>query len=190
MKVLITFLLFGLLFSPLNQSIAYADEEEETEEVENINEEDLQELSEEEIENLNEMEVVENVTDTGGVIDLPDGTRQFLTVVTPDGRTYYIIITYDAFGQTVNLLRDLNESDIEEMANAEATQNTDASSNDGLTSSDNSGDSNIESTNGEETTEEEEEGGVNLLLIGGVLAVVGVVGYFKIVKGKEDNTSY
>lgn len=175
-----------LFFSPIAYTSVQAEEEdsEDTEDI--INEDDPNVItpSEEELENLNEMEVIENVTDAGAVVDLPEGTRQFLTVLTADGRTYYIIITYDAFGQTVNLLRDLNESDIEEMANAEPSPEN--------MSPDQAEAAMAENANGNLAEEEipEEEGGVNWVIVGVGAIIIGVIAYFKIVKGKDDNTSY
>lgn len=180
MKTLIFLLFFGIFFSPGVSNTVFASEVEDIEE-----EEELIIPSAEELEDINQMEVIENVSDTGGIVTLPEGTRQFLTVVTPEGRTYYIIITYDEFGQTVNLLRDLTEHDVEEIANAEPSENMSQSQAEAIM------DQNANS-NGE-IIEEDDDGfqiPVTVYVFIGAIVIVAIVFFYNLKKGGDSDTSY
>lgn len=177
----------GLLSTLTFQPTVHAEEENSSDDIEVDS--NFVVPSEEELDSINQMEVVENVTDTGATFDNEAlaGTKQFLTVVTPEGRTYYIIVNYDQFGTTVNLLKDLSEPDIEELSsNTPQAGNMTPSQAEAAMVQNAEGESAI-AVQGEASDEE----GVNVaVILVGVAVIGGVAYYFKIVKGKENNNSF
>lgn len=189
--VLSGFLIFHSIFSV---QIVQAEGEEEngtsTEEivgendVRQENHSDYEVPSSEDLEGVSEMEVVNNVDEKGNVFDHENlvGTKQFLTVVTPDGRTYYIVISYEQFGTKVHLLKDMTESDVEsvtdnqpqagEMTQAQAEQVMEEKA----------------TENEDEDTSKTSSNNVNYIIIGIGVVAGGVIGYLKLKKGKENNS--
>lgn len=142
--------------------------------------------SEEDLEGVTDMEVVENVNDKGQSFDNESllGTKQFLTVITPDGRTYYIVISYEQFGTKVNLLKDMSESDVQsvtdnqpqagEVTKSQAEQIMEENANGGTTT--------------EENTETTRASSANWIVIAFVAVAGGVIGFIKLKKNKNSGS--
>lgn len=177
------------LFSPLFTTDVSATESDSNElvgenEVKKENSSDYEVPSEEELKGITEMEVVENVNDKGQTFDNEalSGTKQFLTVVTPDGKTYYIVITYEQFGTTVNLLKDMSETDVQSVADNQPQAGNVTKSQAEKIMAKNAG----SDTNSAGTTETKKANSVNwIVIIAAVVGVGGVVGFIKLRKNKS-----
>ena len=176
------------LFSPLFTTDVSATESDSNEivgenEVKKENSSDYVVPSEEDLEGITEMEVVENVNDKGQTFDNEalSGTKQFLTVVTPDGKTYYIVITYEQFGTTVNLLKDMSETDVQGVADNQPQAGDVTQSQAEKIMAENAG----AETTSDGTTETKQANSVNWIVIVAVLAVGGIVGFIKLRKNKS-----
>lgn len=144
--------------------------------------------SSEDLEGISQMEVVSNVNENGQSFNHEDlvGTKQFLTVVTPDGRTYYIVITYEQIGTKVHLLKDMSEVDVESVANAQpqAGQMTQAQADLAMEQNANS----VENENNEKLKVSSSMK-TNLIVFAVVALGVGAFGYFKLKKDKSAGSS-
>lgn len=142
--------------------------------------------SSEELETINEMKVINNVDDKGNVFDHENlvGTKQFLTVSTPDGKTYYIIISYEQFGTKVNLLKDMSETDV-----LEVTDNTPQAGDMTKEQAEELMANNAQKNNNSDSdAETPQSSSVNIGLILLVIIVVGgVVGFIKLRKNKTND---
>lgn len=142
--------------------------------------------SSEELETINEMKVINNVDDKGNVFDHENlvGTKQFLTVSTPDGKTYYIIISYEQFGTKVNLLKDMSETDV-----LEVTDNTPQAGDMTKEQAEELMANNAQKNNNNDSdAETPQSSSVNIGLILLVIIVVGgVVGFIKLRKNKTND---
>lgn len=142
--------------------------------------------SNEDLEGVTQMEVVSNVNERGQVFDHEKlaGTKQFLTVVTPDGRTYYIVINYEQFGTKVHLLKDMSESDVETVANSQPQ----AGSMTPLQAEQYMEQNANEDTNNSENLESEtEDHGPNLMIVGVILVAGGIFAFIKLKKDKKED---
>lgn len=135
----------------------------------------------EDLEGVTQMEVVNNVDEKGNVFDHENlvGSKQFLTVVTPDGRTYYIIINYEQFGTKVHLLKDMSEVDVESVASAQPQAGAMTT-----VQAEMHMQQNAENTG--QSSEETNPIVRNLLIFGAVVIVVGIIAFFKM---KKDGSS-
>lgn len=141
------------------------------------------------LEGVTQMEVVNNVNERGDVFNHENlvGTKQFLTVVTPDGRTYYIIINYEEFGTKVHLLKDMSEIDVESVASAQPQAGAMTPAQAELYMEQNA---NGEVNNAEVISEEESSPmKTNLIILGVVVVGVAIFGFFKLKKDKTGGSS-
>lgn len=141
------------------------------------------------LEGVTQMEVVNNVNERGDVFNHENlvGTKQFLTVVTPDGRTYYIIINYEEFGTKVHLLKDMSEIDVESVASAQpqAGAMTPAQAELYMEQNANGVVNNAEVISKEESSPMK----TNLIILGVVVVGVAIFGFFKLKKDKNGGSS-
>lgn len=142
--------------------------------------------SSEELETINEMKVINNVDDKGNVFDHENlvGTKQFLTVSTPDGKTYYIIISYEQFGTKVNLLKDMSETDV-----LEVTDNTPQAGDMTKEQAEELMANNAQKNNNSDSdavTPQSSSVNIGLILLV-IIVVGGVVGFIKLRKNKTND---
>lgn len=116
-------------------------------------------------------------------------SRQFITFKTKDEKMFYLIIDHDKDQDNVKLLTDVKESDLESLVK-EKDKTPVVKQEDSQVNLDKSN----ETFKQEEVKKEEPKTksslGSYIILGGGVLLVIGIGYYFKVVKPKKDKEKY
>ena len=132
-----------------------------------------------------------SIPGNGEVLDdkTGDGTKEFLTIQTKNGNTFFLVLDRSSNTENVYMLSMVDENDLAEFLDETKTEEAPQVV---IPETEVPAESETESENGSEPVQPEEEGGRNTgaLLAVGVLAAgaIGAGYYFKVVKPKKEES--